>query len=56
MKEPNLYNLNCYGKNTRKAVIKPPIKVYTEDEYEELKNAQKQVHQAFVKKKINFSK
>lgn len=56
MSEPTLYNfLNPYSAK-RKPQIKPPIKVYTEEEYEELKNSQKQVNKAFVKKKINFSK
>lgn len=52
MSEPTLYNFYSNSSNKRKPKLNPPLKVYTEEEYNELKNATKQVHQAFVKKKI----
>ena len=56
MAEPTLYNFYSASSRKRQPKINPPLKVYTEAEYEELQNATKQVHQAFVKKKIDFSK
>ncbi len=56
MSEPTLYNFYSNSSRKRQPKINPPLRVYTEEEFEELQNAAKPVNQAFVKKKIDFSK
>lgn len=52
MSQPTLYNFCNSTAATRKPKVKPPLKTYTKEEYEELKKSQKEVQKAFVKKKI----